>query len=59
MLGAGNDNSEQDRRGPCTWRLLFLKLGVELIYNVVSVSDVQQSESVIHISILFWILFPI
>ena len=53
MLGAGNDNSEQDRRGPCTWRLLFLKLGVELIYNVVSVSDVQQSESVIHISPLF------
>ena len=32
-----------------------------LIYNVVLVSDVQQSESVVHIHILtlFYILFPI
>ena len=32
--------------------------GVQLIYNVVLVSSVQQSDSVIHISILFQILFP-
>ena len=43
--------------------ILFFKLifiGVQLIYNVVLVSAVQQSESVIHlhISILFQILFP-
>ena len=36
--------------------LIFL--GVQLIYNVVLVSAVQQSESVIHISTLFQILFP-
>ena len=35
-------------------------IGVSLINNVVLVSDVQQSESVIHVyvSILFPILFP-
>ena len=41
--------------------LSFLKLfyvEVELIYNVVLVSGVKQSDSVIHISILFQILFP-
>ena len=43
--------------------LLFLKLiliGVQLLYNVVLVSAVQQSESTIHIhiSLLFWISFP-
>ena len=35
------------------WNLLWLLknfIGVELIYNVVLVSDVQKSESVIHIS---------
>ena len=43
---------------------LFLKflfcIGVELIYNTVLVSGIQQSDSVIHIyvSILFQILFP-
>ena len=41
----------------------FLKLifiGVQLLYNVVLVSTVQQSESgvCIHISPLFWISFP-
>ena len=40
--------------------LLFLKnfIGVYFIYNVVLVSGVQQSDSVIHISILFQILSP-
>ena len=35
-------------------------IGVELIYNVVLVSGIQQSESVLHIhlSSLFKILFP-
>ena len=35
-------------------------IGVELIYNVVLVSGVHYSESVIHIHIstLFYILFP-
>ena len=35
-------------------------IGVQLIYNVVLVSDVQQSDSVIHIHIfiVFQILFP-
>ena len=38
----------------------FIFIGVQLIYNVVLVSAVQQSESVIHmhISTLFQILFP-
>ena len=38
----------------------FIFIGVQLIYNVVLVSGVQQSESVIHIHIstLFQILFP-
>ena len=31
---------------------------VYLVYNVVFLSDVQESDSVIHISILFQILFP-
>ena len=44
--------------------LIFLKflfhIGVQLINNVVLVTDVQQSDSVIHIhvSILFQTLFP-
>ena len=41
---------------------LFFKLifiGVGLIYNVLLVSAVQQSESVIHISTLFKNYFPI
>ena len=35
-------------------------VGVELIYNVVLISGIQQSDSVIdiHICILFQILFP-
>ena len=33
-------------------------IGVYFSYNVVLVSGVQQSDSVIHISILFQILFP-
>ena len=38
----------------------FLIIGVQLLYNVVLVSTVQQSESAIHIHIspLFWISFP-
>ena len=40
--------------------LIFILIRVELIYNAVLVSDIQQSDSVIHthISILFHILFP-
>ena len=49
------------------WRILFKKIfktkfiGVQLIYNVVLVSGVQQSESVIdiHVSTLFLDSFPI
>ena len=39
---------------------MHVLVGVELIYNVVSVSGVQPSDSVIHIHIfiLFQILFP-
>ena len=37
---------------------LFVFIFMDLIYNVVLVSVVQQSESVIHISTLFQILFP-
>ena len=44
------------------YSLLFLLIfiGVQLLYNVVLVSAVQPSESVIHIHIspLFWISFP-
>ena len=40
------------------FKLIFIR--VELLYNVVLVSAVQQSESAIriHISPLFWISFP-
>ena len=37
---------------------LCLCIGVQLIYNVLLVSTIQQSESIIHISTLFQILFP-
>ena len=39
---------------------VFLKIGVQLLYNVVLVSIAQQSESVIriHIPPPFWISFP-
>ena len=37
---------------------LFLT-GVELIYNVVLVSAVQQRDSVIHIFLIFFIFFSI
>ena len=42
----------------CLFKKIFI--GVQLIYNVVLVSRVQQSESVmhIHVSALFYILFP-
>ena len=33
-------------------------IGLSLIYNVVLASGVQQSDSLMHISILFQILFP-
>ena len=41
------------------WVVLIL-IGVYLLYNVVLVSAVQQSESAIHthITLLFWISFP-
>ena len=49
----------------CSFFLLFspffkfvFDFGVYLTYNVVLVSGVQQSDSVIHISILFQNLFP-
>ena len=43
---------------PFCFRFCFFNfIGVELIYNVVLVSGVQQSDSVIHIFILFQILF--
>ena len=40
-------------------QLLLIFIGVQLLYNVVFVSTVQQSESTIciHISPLFWISF--
>ena len=40
--------------------ITFLKIGVELLYNVVLVSAVQQSESALctHTSPHFWISFP-
>ena len=40
--------------------LIFLKIfsGIQLIYSVVLLSVVQQSESVVRISTLFQILFP-
>ena len=43
----------------CFFNFLFY-IGVQLIYNVVLVSGIQQSNSVIHmyVSILFQILFP-
>ena len=34
-------------------------VGIYLIYNVVLVSGVQQSDAVIHISIFFQTLFPV
>ena len=38
------------------WCLFYI--GVSLIYNIVLVSSVQQSDSVIHISIIFQVIFP-
>ena len=55
----------RERMGTCIIPIIFLNflfyIGVELINNVVIVSGVQQSDSVIHIhvSILFQILFAI
>ena len=42
----------------CVVLKFLLYIGVQLIYNVVLVSGVQQSDSVIHISVLFQILLP-
>ena len=39
--------------------VFFLLIAVELIYNVVLVSSIQQSDSVIHMSIYLYILFQI
>ena len=38
------------------WCLFYI--GVSLIYNIVFVSSVQQSDSVIHTSIIFQVIFP-
>ena len=38
--------------------LLIYYIGAQLFNNVVSVSSVQQSDSVIHVSLLFQIRFP-
>ena len=48
------------RHCPPTHTFCIFFIEVELIYNVVLVSGVQQSDSVIHtyISIFFQILFP-
>ena len=61
---AGHDNllgkllkSETPRLWAGPAQVLFY-IGVSLINNVVLVSGIQQSNSVIHISILFQILFP-
>ena len=48
----------QDAPGFRSLSLSFFFIGVELIYNVMLVSGVQQSDSVIHTYILFQILFP-
>ena len=40
-------------------KILFLKIFIVLIYNVLSISAVQQSDPVIHIYILFLILSSI
>ena len=37
--------------GPCRESTLFFFLGIQLIYNVVLISAVQQHDSVIHIII--------
>ena len=43
----------------CQIRHIFFLIEVELIYNVVPISAVQQSDSVLHIYILFLIFFSI
>ena len=42
----------------CFFKFIFI--GLELLYNAVLVSTVQQSESAVHIHIspLFWLSFP-
>ena len=64
MSGVGHTTNQNSRiRG---WRMLgrqgslfyfIFLIEVEFIFNVVLVSGVQQSDSVIHICILFHILF--
>ena len=39
--------------------ILLTFIGVELLYYVVLVSAVQQSETDIHTSLLFWVSFPV
>ena len=41
------------------WLFLSFKMDVYLIYNVVLVSDAQQSDSVINVCIFFFRLFSI
>ena len=38
-------------------RFFLIFIEIDLIYNVVLVSGVQQNESILHISILFHIIF--
>ena len=44
----------------CVLYIYIIFIGIQLLYNVVLVSTIQQSESVMHIhkSISFWISFP-
>ena len=63
MKGTALFNSQFVNARPDLQIIHFLKkifIGIQLIYNVVLVSGIQQSESVIHIHIftLFKILFP-
>ena len=46
--------------GHFVFKSFFFLIGIQLIYNVVLVSGVQQNDSIIHIhiSILFQIIFP-
>ena len=54
-VGINNCHSRGERSGLTFIFLIFF--GVQLLYNVVLISAVQQSESVIriHISPLFWV----
>ena len=49
----------RDKRGyKCKNFFKLIFIGIQLLYNVVLVPTVQQNESCVHISPLFWISFP-